>query len=212
VTSPIETAPAPSSTATHWDEVHARTDPSLTSWFQRDPTMSLRLIASVTTPSSSVVDVGAGTSTLADRLLALGYRDVTLVDVSRVALDTAAARLAGAGAVHFVQADVLEWRTPRLYDVWHDRALFHFVLDPGAQRRYVNLAAATVSSGGAAVLGCFDPDGPASCSGLEVARYGVVELVDLFAGTFEFESSEREVHLTPAGVEQPFTWVVLRRS
>lgn len=209
---PGDASSAAPSAAVHWDEVYAVRDPSSVSWYQRDPSVSLRLIQSLTTSSSAIVDVGAGASTLADHLSALGYRDLTLVDVSRVALDAAAARLASCSGISLVEGDVLAWRAPRPYDLWHDRALFHFLVSPLDQGRYVDVAAAALRPGGFAVLGCFADDGPTNCSGLAVARHSATDLATLFAPAFELESSEREVHRTPTGADQAFTWVVLRRA
>jgi hypothetical protein len=111
-----------------------------------------------------------------------------------------------------VASDVLAWRPRRRYDLWHDRALFHFLVDPLDQRLYVDVAAAALGPEGAIVLGCFAADGPTHCSGLPVTRHDAVEIASIFAPTFELEASEREVHQSPDGEAQPFTWVLLRRA
>ncbi|MFI5034919.1 MAG: class I SAM-dependent methyltransferase [Acidimicrobiales bacterium] len=209
MTSPGDAA-APTA-AGHWDEVYATRDASQLSWYQREPVVSLRLIASRTTPASAVVDVGAGESTLVDALAARGYRDLTAVDLSRVALDRVAAR-AGSTPITLVEADVLTWRPAREFDLWHDRALFHFLVDPDDQRRYVEVAAGALGPGGAVVLATFALDGPSTCSGLAVARHDAGDLAAIFAPAFALEANEREVHHTPAGGVQSFTWVVLRRG
>jgi trans-aconitate methyltransferase len=211
VGSPHEAADA-TDAALHWNEVYGTRAPDEVSWYQRDPAVSLRLIESHARPDAAVVDVGAGASLLADRLLARGYRDLTLVDVARAALDRVAARLGPVAGVEYVECDVRAWRPARRYDLWHDRAVFHFLVDSADQRRYVEVAAAALRPGGAVVLGTFAEDGPTHCSGLAVARYGAGPLAALFAPDFALEASEREVHHTPAGAVQPFTWVVLRRA
>ena len=114
--------------------------------------------------------------------------------------------------VSYVVTDLLAWQPDRGYDAWHDRAVFHFLTGPDEQREYVRTAAAAVVPGGAAVLGVFAEDGPTQCSGLPTARYSAAELAELFSRDFVLEHSEREEHVTPAGVVQPFTWVVLRRT
>lgn len=205
---PGRPAPDPSR---HWDDVYARESTEL-AWYQRDPAVSLRLVTTHASTTSAVVDVGAGDSTLVDRLLDQGFTDLTLVDVSRVALDHVARRLGPREAVHYVVGDVRQWLPPRRYDLWHDRAVFHFLVDGSDQRRYVDLVAGALGPGAFVVLACFDVDGPTHCSGLPVARHGASELAEMFADRFTLESSEREVHRTPAGATQPFTWVVLRRS
>ena len=159
-----------------------------------------------------MVDVGAGDATLVDRLVESGYRDVTLVDLSRVALERVERRLGPDAGVHFVAGDVLGWRPARPYGLWHDRAVFHFLVDPRDQRRYVEAAALALGPSGVLVLGCFDVQGPPQCSGLDVARWGAAAVAGIFASAFTLEGCEREVHHTPAGVAQPFTWVVLRRA
>lgn len=195
----------------HWDEVYARESTEF-SWHQRDPGVSLRLVTSHAPPGAAVLDVGAGDSTLVDRLLDEGYTDLTVMDLSRVALERVARRLGPRDGVHYVVGDVRRWRPSRHYDLWHDRAVFHFLVDPADQRLYVDLAAGALEPRGTLVLACFDDDGPTHCSGLPVARHGAPELAELFKGSFVLESSEREVHRTPSGATQPFTWVVLNRS
>lgn len=196
----------------HWDGVYSSRDPEELSWFQGDPVVSRRLIRSLAPTGAAILDVGAGESTLVDRLAADGYTDLTLLDVSRVALARVAQRLGTREGVFFEIGDVRGWRAPRRYDLWHDRAVLHFLVDPLDQRRYVDAAEGAVAPSGVLVVGTFADDGPARCSGLEVARHSAAALAELFAPAFNLESSEREVHHTPAGVAQSFTWAVLRRA
>ncbi len=202
---------APTDLTQHWDEVYATRESSELSWFQSDPAVSRRLVESLATPSTAVVDVGAGDSTLVDHLVASGFSDVTLVDLSSVALERVRQRLGPRPGVHVVTGDVLRWRPARPYGLWHDRAVFHFLVDPRDQRRYVEAAAGAVGPSGALVLGCFDQHGPEQCSGLAVARHSAAVVAAIFESAFTLEECEREVHRTPAGVAQSFTWVVLRR-
>lgn len=183
-----------------------------TSWFQRRPEMSLRLLAMADAGKGPVVDIGSGTSGLAGALVAAGWSDVTVLDIAGQAVDRLRRTLADAGtAVTFVVADVREWEPERRYDTWHDRAVFHFMVDRADRARYVAAATSAVGPGGAIVMGTFAADGPGSCSGLPTARYDASGLAAEFAPAFVLEHAEREEHVTPAGHVQPFTWVVLRR-
>jgi SAM-dependent methyltransferase len=199
----------------HWDDVYGAKAADELSWFQATPAVSLRLLGRFAPPPSSVIDVGGGASTLVDVLLDEGWADVTVLDVSATALEAVRARL-GDRHEHrplLVHADLLGWDPPRQYDVWHDRAVFHFLVEPTDRRRYVDIAARAVRPGGHLVVATFAPDGPAQCSGLPTARYDAEALAREFASGFDSQPchAEREEHCTPSGVVQPFTWVVLRR-
>lgn len=193
----------------HWDAVYRSKSAADVSWYQPEPAVSLRLVTAAAGTSAAVLDVGAGASTLADELVAAGFVDVTVLDVSAEALARARARLDD--RVEVVVADLLAWTPPRQYDVWHDRAVLHFLVAPEQQQRYVETAAAAVRPGGALVVGVFALDGPEQCSGLPTERYDAERLQQLFAPYFALVHSEPEVHTTPAGVAQSFTWAVLRR-
>jgi trans-aconitate methyltransferase len=184
------------------------------SWYQRDPVTSLRLVEQIaTTPAAAVVDVGAGASLLVDGLLALGFVQITVLDISEQALSEVRDRL-GRGARHvtFLRQDLLTWNPVRQYDIWHDRAVFHFLTASADRDRYVEVAAGAVRSGGSLVLATFAPDGPAQCSGFDVSRYSAEDLAETFSSSFALAHRAREEHTTPDGVVQPFTWVVLRRT
>jgi ubiquinone/menaquinone biosynthesis C-methylase UbiE len=170
------------------------------------------LLTSASPPGGSVIDVGAGASTLADTLVDSGWTDVTVLDVSRTALAVVRERLGERQrSVSFVVADVLSWQPGRTFDAWHDRAVFHFLIRPDQREKYVATASRAVRPGGVLVLGTFAADGPTQCSGLPTARYDADALAAAFAPGFTLEHSEREEHVTPGGAVQPFTWVVLRR-
>lgn len=195
----------------HWDQRYAKIGYRQVSWYSPEPHVSLRLIGRTGAgPGTSIVDVGAGASLLVDRLVEAGHRNVTLVDVSQIALDEAAARLPPGAAVRTV-VDVLEWEPDRQWDVWHERAMFHFVNTDEDIEYYRQLVACSVVPGGHAVIGTFSEQGPLTCSGLPVARYSVEGLAQVFAPEFEAVWSETETHLTPTGAAQEFSWVVLRR-
>jgi 2-polyprenyl-3-methyl-5-hydroxy-6-metoxy-1,4-benzoquinol methylase len=191
----------------HWDKVYRTKDSHDVSWYQEFPAVSVRMITAQAA-SGKVIDVGAGDSTLADELVERGFI-VTVLDVAPSAIDAVRRRLGDRAT--YVVADLLDWSPRESYDLWHDRAVFHFLTDPATQAAYVDLAGSAVRPGGAVVLATFAPDGPVSCSGLPTARHDAESLAALFADHFTLASSEREEHRTPWGAVQPFTWVTLRR-
>lgn len=196
----------------HWDGVYATRATDGVSWFQARPATSLRLLEAFGDTAGSVIDVGAGTSTLVDELLALGWGDVTVLDVSNEALVLVRTRLASRGlAASAVVCDLLQWIPERTYDVWHDRAVLHFLTQSQDRTRYVETAAQAVRPGGYLMIGAFAEDGPTRCSGLPTARYNAQELAAVFSSDFDLVHREREEHRTPDGTAQSFTWAVLRR-
>jgi len=195
---------------THWDAVYDSKSDAELSWFQQEPALSLQLIREACPPPARVVDVGGGTSVLVDRLLDAGYRAAVL-DVSDAALRRVKSRVGDrAAGVQWVVGDVTELADIGRFDLWHDRAVFHFLTDAADRRRYVDLAFRTVSPGGHVVIGAFAPDAPPRCSGLEVRRYDAEALATEFGDRFRFVRDLTETHVTPWGTRQPFTYVVLR--
>jgi trans-aconitate methyltransferase len=154
--------------------------------------------------------VGAGTSSLVDGLLPLGFADVTLLDLSEHALDAVTRRLAP-HAVTTIVGDVTTWHPSRRYDLWHDRAVFHFLTQEDQRTAYRRTLAAALAERGHVVIATFALDGPERCSGLAVQRYGVEELADEFSDLLRLVSARREKHVTPSGVEQPFVYARFRR-
>jgi len=195
----------------HWEHVWARSGPSAVSWYQRLPAVSLELIGELGIPTgAAVLDVGGGTSGLVDALLARGFTDVTVLDIAAAALRTARERVGASNAAHWLVADVLAWEPDRGYDLWHDRAVFHFLTDADDRRRYLDILHAALRPGGAVVLGTFAADGPTTCSGLPVVRYSPEQLAEALGPELEVAATRREEHLTPSGAVQPFTWVAAR--
>jgi len=202
----------------HWEHVYATRQVAEVSWYERRPATSLSLVEALDLPrDAGIVDIGGGASALVDELVAAGFRDLTVLDVSSTALELARARLAAssgaeaAAAVHWVAADVCRWEPGRRFDLWHDRAVFHFLVDPADRARYRSTVGAAVAPGGHVVMATFAADGPTTCSGLPVARYDATELASELGPAFDLAESRRELHTTPAGTAQSFTWVVLRR-
>jgi SAM-dependent methyltransferase len=201
--------------AAHWDEVYARTGGQGVSWFEDEPRTSLAVLADLPMrwADLSIVDVGGGASALVDALIGRGVRSVTVVDVSDEGMAVARSRLgASADAAQWIVADVTSWQPAEPVDVWHDRAVFHFLVDETDRSAYRAAVARAVRPGGFAVIATFAEDGPTSCSSLPTARYDADALVDAIGAGFCEVARHRRVHRTPSGAEQPFTWVVLQRD
>ena len=199
--------------AGHWDAAYAQ-GVDTRSWFQLQPAMSLQMLDTAgVSARDSVLDVGGGASPLAGVLLGRGFAEVTVLDISATALQYARRRLGSrAGRVRWLTADVLTWRPRRRYQVWHDRAVFHFLTGSTDQRRYLHTLESATAAGAVAVFGCFALDGPQRCSGLPVARYGPRELAGQLGSDWTLIAQDREEHITPAGAAQPFTWAAFRRQ
>ena len=196
----------------HWDRVYATKAADAVSWYQTQPKISLELIAAANLPADApIIDVGGGASVLVDCLLAQGRTALSVLDISAAALASARARLgADAAKVRWIEADVRQFDPPQRYDLWHDRAVFHFLTDPADRMAYMAVLRRSLNPRGHVVMATFALDGPARCSGLEVAHYDAPSLHAEFGDEFEMLDSRRETHITPAGAEQRFTWVHLR--
>lgn len=197
-------------TAEYWDGRYADIGEANVSWFQPSPETSLMLIRQVGQRPSSVVDVGGGASRLVDHLLAEGCHDVTVVDLSQQALGEARARV-GDAPVHWVVSDIRDWQPDRTFEIWHDRAAYHFLVDPEDQRHYWRLVHEAVPVGGHVVIATFAEDGPEMCSGLPVQRYSAEGLVAAMGEGFRLVESVHEQHTTPTGGQQSFVWVLAQR-
>jgi 2-polyprenyl-3-methyl-5-hydroxy-6-metoxy-1,4-benzoquinol methylase len=193
----------------HWDRVYQTNAPERVSWYQADPKVSLGLIRqAVPDTNAAIIDVGGGASTLVDGLVHAGYRRLTVLDVSRVALRAAQARLGAAvAAVNWIAADILQAQLGAgRFDLWHDRAVFHFLTSPRDRQRYMEKVRAALSPGGHVLIATFAPDGPSRCSGLDVARYSPEALHAELGSGFRLVKSVQEEHSTPSGKTQPFTY------
>lgn len=197
----------------HWESVYATKDVTEVGWYQAEPKVSVELIGEVCPPGGRVIDVGGGASTLVDRLLlAHEHGQVAVLDMSAAALDKAKARLGDrAERVRWMVGDVTILDDVGQFDVWHDRAVFHFLTDPEDRRRYTELASRTLPQGGHLVVGTFALDGPPRCSGLEVRRYDAELLRAELGPAFRLVRQAREIHTTPAGKSQPFIFAVFAR-
>lgn len=193
----------------HWDTVYSTKAPDKVSWFRPHLEISLDLIEHAAADrSASIIDVGGGESTLVDDLLARGYRNITVLDVSKTALDVTRKRLGSAArnlkwlVADITEADVL----PGCYDVWHDRAVFHFLTEAEQRLAYVQNVIRSVKRGGHVIVSTFGPEGPAKCSGLDVLRYDAESLHDQFGTHFRLVEHSTELHETPSGTAQQFLY------
>lgn len=203
-----------SETQQHWDQVYQSKAADAVSWYQSHPNTSLAFIADSQLPlDAPLIDVGGGASTLVDHLLDLGYTDITVLDIASQALANAQARLGAAKAqqVHWLAQDVTHFAPSRSYALWHDRAVFHFLTDDDTRAAYLAALRRSLAPGGTVILATFAADGPTHCSGLEVARYDADTLCALFGSEFERMASGRDLHVTPWGSTQAFTYLRLRR-
>jgi len=197
----------------HWDAVFQSKAADAVSWYRPHLEISLDLIRRhAPQASASIIDVGAGESTLVDDLLGAGYRQLTVLDVSKTAIEATKSRLgAAAAAVRWIAGNVTEVPLPaQAYDVWHDRAVFHFLVDRAQRAAYVRAVLQSVRPGGHVIVSTFGPEGPEKCSGLQVMRYDVETLHDEFGRRFRVEESTKEVHRTPWGAAQQFVYCCCR--
>jgi len=200
--------------AEHWEHVYGARQATQVSWYAPHLERSIAMIRTAADVSAEIIDVGGGASTLVDDLLALGCTKVSVLDVSTAALAVARERLgAQAGMVTWIAGDVTSVRLPtKAYDVWHDRAVFHFLTEPADRRAYVNLAAASVKLGGHAILAAFSLEGPSRCSGLDVVRYNAENLSRELGPAFALKQETPESHRTPSGAEQKLIYCLFERT
>jgi SAM-dependent methyltransferase len=193
----------------HWDTIYRKSEPNQVSWYRPHLETSLALIEQTGSgPHASVIDVGAGESTLVDDLLTRGYSQLTVLDISPAAIAACRARLGvAAERVRWLAADITQCALePAAYDVWHDRAVFHFLTAESERRPYVRAVVRSVRRGGHVIVSAFGPEGPTQCSGLEVVRYNSDSLHAEFGANFRLVSSSRQVHETPFGTTQQFLY------
>lgn len=191
---------------THWESVYSTKGENEVSWYQASPDISLDLIrAAGATGASTIIDVGGGASRLVDCLLKQGIRSVTVLDLSAAALTAARARIGSdADAVDWIAADVTIWRPSRCYDIWHDRAAFHFLTDETDRIAYIDRLRTALGPGGQAIVGTFALDGPEKCSGLPVQRYDAARLQQTLGSDFKLVETRRQTHTTPWSSTQSF--------
>ena len=204
----------PDGRRTHWETVYVTKAENEVSWFQDNPVPSLEAVALTgAAPASAIIDIGGGASRLVDHLVAQGFLDLTVLDLSAAALDTAKARLGTPAAkVRWLVADVTTWEPTASYDAWHDRAAFHFLTGEDDRAAYVTHLERALKPGGHAVIATFAPDGPERCSGLPVMRYDAESLGRALGPAFKLVHTERHEHATPWDARQVFQFSVFRHE
>lgn len=195
-------------TQAHWEKIYSEKAPNAVSWYRPHLETSLSLIERVSSKSSAIIDVGGGESTLVDDLLFHGYENVTVLDISQIAVETNKKRLGTSSErVRWLVADITKAELPRsTYDVWHDRAVFHFLTTASDRAAYVRQVAHAVRRKGHVIVSTFGPEGPTKCSGLDVVRYDADSLHDEFGARFRLVESLKELHQTPFGTTQQFLY------
>ena len=196
-----------------WDDVYQSKAEAETSWFEVRPQVSLDLIAATgATSNAAIVDVGAGASRLVDCLLEMGFHRITVLDLSETALAKARARLPDDAPVEWVVSNVLDWHPAGRFDVWHDRAAFHFLTDAADQEAYLQVMDRALVPEGHAIIGTFAPDGPEKCSGLPVARYDAAHLAERLGPDYRLIQSLMHDHHTPWGSVQRFHFGLFKKN
>jgi SAM-dependent methyltransferase len=198
---------------THWQNVYATKGEAEVSWFQVSPAISLEMIRAANSDhNAGIIDIGGGASRLVDALLQDGYRDIAVLDLSANALDAAKARIGAAAAnVDWIVADATTWRPAKIYDIWHDRAAFHFLTDARDRAAYVERLRTAVAPGGQVIIATFALDGPEKCSGLPVQRHDSASLSAELGPEFELVETRSEIHHTPWQSTQAFQFSRFRR-
>jgi len=199
---------------THWDHIYGKKGPTQVSWYQQHAQYSLQYIQNTGIQKTDhIIDVGGGASTLVDDLIADGFQHITVLDIAGTALKLAHKRLGNSAVtVNWIEADITQAELPyQTYDVWHDRAVFHFLTQPADRQHYISLVRHAVRMGGHVIVATFASDGPERCSGLDVVRYSPDVLHDEFGDGFDLIDSTHETHHTPFGTEQKFIYCYCRK-
>lgn len=198
----------------HWEHIYETKSPTQVSWYQEHAQLSLQFIQKTGVGKTDhIIDVGGGASTLVDDLLTSGFQHITVLDISATALKQARERLgAHAADVGWIEADITRVDLPhQAYDVWHDRAVFHFLTLAVDRQKYIATVRQAVRTGGHVIIATFAPEGPERCSGLDVLRYSSENLQSEFGKDFGLVDSARETHHTPFGTEQKFIYCYCRK-
>ena len=195
----------------HWENIYQKKEIDGVSWYQKIPSESLQLIKKYSISNfDKIIDIGCGKSFLADNLLELNYTNISLIDISSNALKEVKERLQNK-SINFIETDILNFNSNDKYDIWHDRAVFHFITDREGIKKYISLCNEYINKEGILIIGAFAEDGPLKCSGLEIKRYSVDQISNLFEENFELVESFKMLHKTPFDTEQSFSFCVLRK-
>jgi trans-aconitate methyltransferase len=199
---------------THWEKVYDSNSPREVSWYQNEPTLSMRLIDHTQIANDApIIDVGGGTSKLVDNLLDADYSNISVLDISDSALQHARKRLADKAAeIEWYNEDITGFNPPHRFALWHDRAVFHFLTSQDDRNKYLNVLKQSLEPGGHVIIMTFAVGGPQKCSGLEIMQYDEEKLMVEFGQEFELLETGHQGHVTPAGSEQKFAWFRLIRT
>jgi len=197
----------------HWDQIYQTKNLHEFSWYQAVPLTSLNYIRQLGLPlDSKIIDIGGGDSLLVDHLLDLGYQNITVLDISESAIERAQKRLGErATKVTWITADASDFQTDEIYDLWHDRAAFHFLTEEPEINAYVETARSHIRPGGFLIMGTFSETGPTKCSGVDIRQYSAWSLTQRFQPDFEKLECQQVNHTTPSGRNQNFTFCRFRR-
>lgn len=198
----------------HWENVYETKTDHDVGWFQENPETSLKLVQKYSTNKKlPIIDVGGGNSHLTRILCDLGYSDLSVMDISLGALDRSKNRFGNnAGKVNWIESDVMHFSTSHSYQTWHDRAVFHFLIDYTEVKNYADVAAKSIAHGGYLLLGTFSLTGPKICSGLPITQYCKDSFCEIFQDKFNLIECFDDVHITPSGNPQNFIWAVFKRN
>ncbi len=198
---------------THWERIYRENEPTEVGWYQDRPRRSLSMIsASGIGKESNIIDVGGGASALVDGLLDDGFKNITVLDISSASIDHTKTRLGDrAAGINWIVADILEITFPRKFDLWHDRAVFHFLTDAGDRRKYIQAMNEALTSDGHLIISTFALKGPPKCSGLNVMRYNPEFMCREIGSDFQLIESVDESHITPSGITQKFVYCRFKR-
>ena len=192
----------------HWEHIYSDKKSTEVSWYQQHPEISLELIKSTGVEKSArIIDIGGGASTLVDYLLSTGYENISVLDISRSAIEQAKQRLGEhENRIQWLEKDITTYVAKQKFDLWHDRAVFHFLTDAEDRLSYVKTISSSLRSGAHAIIATFNIDGPEKCSGLEIVRYSPESLSAVFSENFQLLETRIEEHKTPGGATQSFVY------
>jgi len=195
----------------HWENIYKTKEINGVSWYQSIPQESIDLISKFSrSKNEKIIDVGCGKGFLVDNLLKLGFIDISLLDISIDALDEVSKRI-GNKKVKCIEGDILNVNLKNNFDIWHDRAVFHFITEREGIKKYVSICNEKINRNGTLIIGTFAEDGPLKCSGLEIKRYSIKNLKEIFKENFEFVEGFKKLHSTPFDTQQSFTFCVFKK-
>ncbi|MCK5092513.1 MAG: class I SAM-dependent methyltransferase [Gammaproteobacteria bacterium] len=199
---------------THWEKVYQTKDHKKVGWYQESPEISLKLLSKINaTSEQSVIDIGCGASYLVDNLLEKEFKKITLVDISSHVLKMVRQRLGSKGDIPtYLAEDITQLSVTETFDIWHDRAVFHFLTEPMDREKYMSILGNVLSANGRAIIGTFSLNGPNSCSGLDVVQYNEEKMTNELPGSLELESTVTDIHIMPGGSEQEYKYFIIKNK